>query len=43
MERTTDRAEILPRTRCTVCGQRAKDLRIIWEPQADALDGARVD
>lgn len=42
MDRTTLRADILPRTKCSVCGQRAADMRVIWEPEGDALEGART-
>ncbi|UMA66187.1 hypothetical protein LVO79_07010 [Roseivivax marinus] len=42
MNRTTLRADILPRTKCTVCGQRATEMRVIWEPEGDALEGSRT-
>ena len=41
MERTTLRAKILPRTRCSRCGQQAADMRIIWEPpEVYPMDGS---
>ncbi|WP_157835853.1 hypothetical protein [Roseivivax marinus] len=42
MDRTTMRAGILPRTGCTTCGHRAADMRVIWEPEGDALEGSRT-
>lgn len=42
MGRSTLRDEILPKTKCAVCRQPASDMRIIWEPTADALRGART-
>ncbi|MGR3495242.1 hypothetical protein [Citreimonas sp.] len=42
MERTTLRSEILPRSRCARCRQPASDMRIIWNPAANALDGSRT-
>lgn len=37
------REGILARARCSVCGsQAAVDMRLYWDPGANALDGARV-
>ncbi|ETX27339.1 hypothetical protein RISW2_14675 [Roseivivax isoporae LMG 25204] len=38
----TQRADLLPRTRCTRCCQPAVDMRINCETDANALDGAAV-
>lgn len=42
MHLTTLRFDILPRTRCSRCNQPAGDMRVIWETDANALDGART-
>ncbi|WP_162163031.1 hypothetical protein [Roseivivax marinus] len=42
MDRPTLRDHVLSRTKCTVCQQRAVDMRVIWEPDGDALEGART-